>query len=240
MLQAGSATKRPETTYTRRNKQSKEEPLQASSYPFSPTLGAKKVCEGNFAQKVMEVLQPVPGKAPLIDSASDSSSEDSSEYGKRTCVRNVHELLESGVSSRLYDELDYLVSGLEGLSTDTKPRTASARQQYLFDIGKKLLVDISPMQASRLRSSGFIERIICKLSTANDLDEYSNRFMAVILKLLCDDVRRIDHFIKVPMGIKLAKWLIMKDEEIIPPGTSPSRSWTLFELPTIKTVSGFA
>lgn len=202
--------KRPETTYSRKNVVKSNTPVTAS----------KGITEENFAQRVLEVFKPVtPSKSPS-SSESDHDDEEEEDLCKRHCVRNVHELLESGLSNRFYDELDYLVSGLESLPPDTKSKTTSARQQYLFDLGHRLFSDTSPMQTSRLRSSGFLERIIKSLTAIDNLDAYSKRFLMTLLYLLCDDIRRVDHFIDVSSGFELAKWLLKQDGQLNDPTTT--------------------
>jgi hypothetical protein len=188
MTEAESIRKRPESTYSRRNR-----PV------VLPATQDCAVTDANFAQKVLEVLKP--NIAPSISpSSEDEGEEEEGEELKRHCVRNVHELLESGTSNRLYDELDYLVSGLESHSSvkDT------ARHQYLMDLGDKLFGDMTPMRTSRVRSSGLLERIVKRAGS----DDYGRKFQITLLYLLCADVRRIDHYINVIDGCELGTWLL--------------------------------
>jgi hypothetical protein len=156
------------------------------------------------------------------------------EETKRHCVRNVHELVESGVSNRFNDELDYLITGLESLPFDGKVRTTAARNTYLFDLGGKLFEDISPMRTSRLRSSGCLERIVKNL-TLLDWDSYGKRFLILLLYRLCDDVRRIDHFIDFQSGLKLTEWLLSEEGTFVDPAAS-SRVEKLFQKSFVPSV----
>jgi hypothetical protein len=198
--------KRPENTYSRRGVV-KRESLK--------TVSAKEGCinDTNFAKKVLEVFQPTVASKP-VDSKSEEEEEDSI---KRHCVRNVHELLESGGSCRLYDELDYLITGIETLPAGA--RSNSARNTYLYDLGSKILEDNSPLRTSKLRSSGYLERIIRSLVSVDD--DYGKRFLLLLLFRLCGDVRRIDHFINVRAGLRLAEWSLQKKGTLADPTTTP-------------------
>ncbi|PJF18297.1 hypothetical protein PSACC_01896 [Paramicrosporidium saccamoebae] len=211
--------KRPENTYSRRGVV-KRESLK------SVAVGEECINDTNFVKKMLEVFQPTVTSKP-VDSESEQGEEEEDSI-KRHCVRNVHELLESGGSCRLYDELDYLITGVEALPVGA--RSNSARNTYLYDLGSKILEDNSPLRTSKLRSSGYLERIISSL--VNVEDDYGRRFLLLLLFRLCDDVRRIDHFINVTAGLRLAEWALQREGTLADPTTTP-RLERLFAKPYI-------
>lgn len=200
----GGAPRRPGNTltYCRRGKAAARLPSpRASSSPAADDV----VNEDNFVHKVLELLRPSARGPPNIapqnnhsaegDGAEESESE--GEEGKRRCVKNVHELLESGGSNRFYDELDYLVSGLEDIPSDGKRRHADSRRSLLSELGLKLFAQLSPIAASRLRSGGLLQRTVAVLLPSADQDEYIRHFLAALLVIFCGTVRRLDHFVAI-------------------------------------------
>lgn len=207
--QESIAPKRPlENTYSRRSKASPQSQRNPDVVPLNTS---RRVTEDNFAQKVLELLKPTPH---ILDSSplNDDGSLDEEEGEKRHCVKNVHELLESGVSNRFYDELDYLVSGLEEIPKDSKAKTINCRRQLLCELGMKLFGPISPIDASRLRSGGLLQRIISAVMPSTEEDVYSQQFAIALLQIFCNEVRRLDHFISPKECRKLAINLITREE----------------------------
>lgn len=234
--------KRPDSVYSRKPAKGVER----------PPMGA--INDENFAFKVLEVLRPVTFDSSLATPnalgaatsliASDSDNENENEHHnendadklKRHCVKNVHELLESGLSNRLYDEIDYLVSGLETLKPhNAQKKTVIALHGYICDLGDKLFESFSPMQASRLRSSGILERMFVALSPFLD-NQYVQRFIVTCLVLLCSDVRRLDHFISIPDGFGLALALIKNGNVVLPAGIQSVKLEKIFQKPMIPRV----
>lgn len=163
----------------------------------------EEINDANFAIKVMEVFKPtMTENSPLKEELSDEEDEEGGS--KKSCLKNVHELLESGTSARLYDELEYLIAGLESLSSTAK----ASREGYLLDLGKKLFFEPSAMFESRLRSSGMVERIIKSLLPVFQRDDIAVRFLIVTLHKFCSKIRRIDHFISLDDSIDLSLHLM--------------------------------
>lgn len=239
--------KRPDNVYSRRPRTAE------ASLLGNPSVGADTINDDNFATKVLEVLRPVSssssskatsnasGVASPTPLTSGSGEEDSdAEEAKRHCVKNVHELLESGLSNRLYDELDYLVSGLESLRAppQSAKKASTALYGYMGDLGSKLFEEFSPMQASRLRSSGLLERMFAALAPFYD-DSHVVRFIVTCLAVLCSDVRRLDHFISIEVGFRLALALIMSGNTERPGDVQAAKLEKIFQKPKIPTVAPF-
>lgn len=224
--QSTTGKKLPERTYRRRTV--KDSPIQAQGKPQD----SGRVTEHNFALRLLEVA----AARPAVFEEQSSGEEDPEDCTKkRSCVKNVHELLESGGSSRLYDELDYMVSGLERLLGDTSQKGALVCKRYLSEMGCKFFTSFSPLQMSRFRSSGLIDRVIKALSPPFGRDGYAMLFLASFLFLTCHDVRRIDHYFGLEDGVLLVEWLLPQA------GTLRESEWTrddtgFFSLPSIPRV----
>lgn len=221
----GGAPRRPGNTltYCRRGKAAAVATTKPSPHrPPLPGPAVNVVNDANFVHKVLELLRPSAGGPSKIatrnghlddgDDESGAENDDKAEgeeEGKRRCVKNVHELLESGGSNRFYDELDYLVSGLEDIPSDGKRRHADSRRSLLSELGLKLFAQqLSPIAASRLRSDGLLQRTIAALLPFADQDEYVCHFLAALLVIFCGSVRRLDHFIAIDPLKQLAVSLL--------------------------------
>ena len=98
--------------------------------------------------------------------------------------------------------MDYIVGGLEALSS-CKPNAVRRRNQLFEElVGKLQSHKRSPTQDSSLRSSGLIQRIVKSLESSSlgqsveEADrQKANCCLIFLLYSICFEVRRIDHFI---------------------------------------------
>lgn len=163
----------------------------------APSTKDERITDANFGQRLFQALRPPPSESLLTSKQSSEGEEEQGGGVKRPCsVRNLHELLQTGSSSRLLDELEYLLSGLKGAIEGKRDING-----YLIDISKRLLNDRTPAKVSSLRASGAVEKVMGTLVGGLRVDKYSaplSAFISVLLHQLCSEVRRIDHF--VPLG----------------------------------------
>lgn len=217
--------KKCSSTYSRRQSKIKESTVTCSPPPT-------KVTSENFALKMLEVMRPVHKTFlpnPSSDTVDDDDGDDDGdgdgdgenlpdEKSKRRCVKNVHELLTLGLSERFLEELDYIVSGLEELPSQSKSNLLRLRSKYIKELTEKLELDRprgrSSIQESILRSSGLIQRISKALEQATVLknegenNSWNNQIFTFMLQLLysvCFDVRRVDYFASPAFILKIVK-----------------------------------
>lgn len=146
-----------------------EESLTTCDRPLGSARELEPITQNNFVRKVLEVLKPTTPRQPsLLENTTDEGEESVEE--KRHCVRNVHELLESGSANRLYEEVDYIVTGLEAL-----PRKGRLRERlaYYGELLRLLLGGrlLTRMEMSTLRTTGIISRLAAFVSSLEDIPD---------------------------------------------------------------------
>lgn len=146
-----------------------DESLTVHNRPLGPSREVEPITQDNFVRKVLEVLKPpTPSQRPSLGDAADEGEEFVED--KRHCVRNVHELLESGSANRLYEEVDYIVTGLE-----TLPRKGRLRERlnYYRELLRLLLGGrlLTRMEMSTLRTTGIISRLAAFVSSLEDVPD---------------------------------------------------------------------
>lgn len=197
----------------------------------------------NFEEKMRQAMAPalVAAATPPVEEARDIferlegadglSAEEAAErlrgdHSKRHCIKNVHELLESGTNKRLYDDLDYLVAGIEDSASCSLPagRASSASllsagaRALMADLGSKLFGETAPMHLCRIRSLGIIERLTEALGALARSDDDCLVFLTLLLLVFCPAVTRIDHFVALDVGACIIERLLeMGTASLVPP-----------------------